>query len=399
MKSQNDRLITPPVGQFVPLNFNISGQCPISFQWNRTAPTRSAETKGRRRSIEKPFEPEFLTGTSARGLRHIDNYLGLEEEKPVYDLLEYITSDSLARFLFGASFAVLPIVCCTSSMTVRAMPPNKKPKVEKGQRFLTGFKGFEKDSAGNESASVGISEDSDHSQSESVPSPPPQALSEGDAPATAGKPKVEQETTRVIVDAWFKLFPWLTYDKEEKVMRCTVCMEDKVAKNSFTRGCSNFRKSALTEHAATLDHRNALKTPVHRSNQEEVAKNVLTKEENGIAQAVKAVHWIVSEDLPLSKYDSFMSLMAEYEVTDVDKLKVSESASYTSRYTANDILEVLAEDVDAQAGKQLDESRLLSVLADETTDITVRKRMGIDLCKNPRQGLCPIHKISHQTYT
>ena len=69
--------------------------------------------------------------------------------------------------------------------------------------------------------------------------------------------------------------------------------------------------------------------------------------------------------------------MAEYEVTDEDKLKVSESASYTSRYTTNDILEVLAEDVDAQAGKQLDESRLLSVLADETTDITVRKQMGI----------------------
>ena len=164
-------------------------------------------------------------------------------------------------------------------------------------------------------------------------------------------------------------------------MRCTVCMEDRVAKNSFTRGCSNFRKSALTEHVATLDHRNALKTPVHRSNQEEVTKIVLTKEENGIytniAQAGKAVHWIVSEDLPLWRYDSFMCLMAEYEVTDVDKLKVIESTLYTSRYTANDILKVLAKDVDAQAGKQVDESRLLSVLADETTDITVRKQMGI----------------------
>ena len=64
LKSQNDRLTAPPVGQFVPLNFNISRQCPISFQWNRTAPTRSAETKGRRRrSTEKPFEPEFLTVT------------------------------------------------------------------------------------------------------------------------------------------------------------------------------------------------------------------------------------------------------------------------------------------------------------------------------------------------
>ena len=236
-------------------------------------------------STEKPFESEFLTSTSARGLRHIDNnYLWLEEEKPVYDLLAYVTSDSLARFLFCASFAVLSSAARVQGQWEQCHPPppsQKKPKVEKGQRFLTGFKGFEKDSAGNESASVGISEDSDHPQSEFVPSPPPQALSEGDAPATAEKQKVEQELTRTIVDAWFKLFPWLTYDKEEKEMRCTVCMEDKVAKNSFTRRCSNFRKSALTEHVATLDHRNALETPVHRSNQEEVVKTVLTKEETG----------------------------------------------------------------------------------------------------------------------
>ena len=44
----------------------------------------------------------------------------------------------------------------------------------------------------------------------------------------------------------------------------------------------HFRKSALTEHVATLDHRYALKTPVHRSYQEEVAKIVLTKEENAV---------------------------------------------------------------------------------------------------------------------
>ena len=110
--------------------------------------------------------------------------------------------------------SLLRILCCATYRLPHEFVDSecdatqkKKPKVEKGQRFLTGFKGFEKDLAGNESASVGISEDSNHSQSESVPSPPPEALSEGDAPVTTEKPKVEQETTRTIVDAWFKLFP------------------------------------------------------------------------------------------------------------------------------------------------------------------------------------------------
>ena len=141
LKSQNDQLITPPVGQFVPLNFSISGQCPISFQWNRTAPTRSAETKGRRsRSTEKPFEPEFLTGTLARretGLR----------------------SACICHIWLACAVSFLRILCCATYRLPHEFDDSeshatqKKPKVEKGQRFLTGFKGFEKDSAGNESAS------------------------------------------------------------------------------------------------------------------------------------------------------------------------------------------------------------------------------------------------------
>nr|KAG5693080.1 hypothetical protein BaRGS_010639 [Batillaria attramentaria] len=39
-------------------------------------------------------------------------------------------------------------------------------------------------------------------------------------------------------------------------------MNDGVAKNSFTRGCGNLRKSALSEHAETSDHKRALQTPV-----------------------------------------------------------------------------------------------------------------------------------------
>ena len=140
-----------------------------------------------------------------------------------------LRSACIRHIRLACAVSLLHILCCAtyhlphkfddSENDATPPPPKKKPKVEKGRRFLTGFKGFEKDSAGNESTSVGISEDSNHSQSESIPSPPPQALSEGDTPVTAKKPKVEQETTRTIVDAWFKLFPWLTYDKEEKVMR------------------------------------------------------------------------------------------------------------------------------------------------------------------------------------
>ena len=52
------------------------------------------------------------------------------------------------------------------------------------------------------------------------------------------------------------------------MMFCTECLKDGVAKNSFTKGCNNFRKSALSDHVQTEDHKSALQTPLHKQNNE-----------------------------------------------------------------------------------------------------------------------------------
>jgi hypothetical protein len=189
--------------------------------------------------------------------------------------------------------------------------------------------------------------------------------------------KSKQNTTadRKIVDAWFKLFPWLV--AQDGLMFCRVCQEDGVAKNSFTKGCSNFRKSALADHSLTVDHQNALKTPIHQSNTDKLNVILMTEEERAVAQAVKAVHWIVMEDLPLSKYPSLVSFMNELHVDDIEKLNVSKNVSYNSRKTAYEILEAMADRIDDKVTEELQASPVITVLADETTDITVTKRMGI----------------------
>ena len=51
---------------------------------------------------------------------------------------------------------------------------------------------------------------------------------------------------------------------------------------------SAYRTSRIPE---TTDFKNVFKGPVNRSNQEDLVKVILTKEENWVAQAVKAVHW------------------------------------------------------------------------------------------------------------
>ncbi|KAK7469734.1 hypothetical protein BaRGS_00036265 [Batillaria attramentaria] len=64
---------------------------------------------------------------------------------------------------------------------------------------------------------------------------------------------VENESTkppaRQLVSSWFKVFPWLVYNEETQTMFCSVCMNDGVAKNSFTRGWGNLPKFALSDSA------------------------------------------------------------------------------------------------------------------------------------------------------
>ncbi|KAK7492121.1 hypothetical protein BaRGS_00016595, partial [Batillaria attramentaria] len=64
---------------------------------------------------------------------------------------------------------------------------------------------------------------------------------------------VENKSTkppaRQLVSSWFKVFPWLVYNEKTRTMFCSVCMKDGVAKNSFTRGCGNLRKFALSDPA------------------------------------------------------------------------------------------------------------------------------------------------------
>ncbi|KAK7505926.1 hypothetical protein BaRGS_00002648 [Batillaria attramentaria] len=263
------------------------------------------------------------------------------------------------------------------------MPPKKRPKPEKGQSFLTAM--FKKSNV-SQSASASDADDPMEGGSEELPlssdAPSGTPSPPSHEPDLGAKSKdVENESTkapaRQLVSSWFKVFPWLVYNEETRTMFCSVCMNDGVAKNSFTRGCGNLRKSALSEHAETSDHKRALQTPVQVQNQMQAEKMQLTREEHAILQAARAVHWLVSEDLPLSKFPSFMSLLQEYKVEDVDKLLVSNNTTYSSRDTAMDILETLAEDVDEKASVLLKESPFVSVLADESTDITIKKRMGV----------------------
>ena len=112
-------------------------------------------------------------------------------------------------------------------------------------------------------------------------------------------------------------------------------------------------------------------------NKTRVEAALLSKKEKVAGHAVRAVHWIIQEGLPIAKYPRLMELLREYEVQDITELNVTSQVTYSSRHTATDLLEVFSEQVDEEALQQLTESPFIAVLADETTDITTKKRVGL----------------------
>ena len=172
---------------------------------------------------------------------------------------------------------------------------------------------------------------------------------------------------------WLKLFAWIVH--ADGKMFCISCKR-VCARNSLTSGRANFKTSAIKDHMKTSDHINALKVPGLQINKTRVEAALLSKKK-AAGHAVRAMHWIIQEDIPIAKYPTLMELLRQYEVQDIRELNVTSQVTYSSRHTATDLLQVFSEQVDEEALQQLTESPFIAVLAEETTDITTKKTVRL----------------------
>ena len=90
-------------------------------------------------------------------------------------------------------------------------------------------------------------------------------------------------------------------------------------------------------------------------------------------KAMKAVYWMASENLPMTKDESMMQLLKDLGVP-IACLQVSERVDYKSYYTDNEILSAISGQIDAEVSERIERSPFVIILADESTDIANKKR-------------------------
>ena len=132
------------------------------------------------------------------------------------------------------------------------------------------------------------------------------ATSDRDAqPSTS---KQNEQATRYFQVGWLHSYPWLSY--ENGLMHCKQRRELKFT-NTMAQGTNNFRTSTstLTRHVSDSDHQRAMAAPNEQKRMSVAAEKALSKEEEAVQVAMKAVFWLCQESLPLHKYLSFLSFL------------------------------------------------------------------------------------------
>ena len=211
-----------------------------------------------------------------------------------------------------------------------------------------------------------------HDPDDEVPAP------ENAVPQPAGRSASDQTEIRYFQEKWVDTWPWLHYDKEKDIMFCELCREAGCA-NTLAIGTNNFRTSTLTRHVSHLDHKRVIAAPKEKTHMDAAMSKAQSKAEAGVTIAMKAVFWLCSESLPMSKYPSLIAFLKYLNVPDIEHLKCGKNVDYTSRKTADGLLEALSVVIDENLTEKIKESPCVTVLTDESTDIVVHHKLAINI--------------------
>lgn len=106
-------------------------------------------------------------------------------------------------------------------------------------------------------------------------------------------------------------------------------------------------------------------------------RKALNEKEEAVLVGLKAVYWAAKEQLPMHKYESLMSLLAQLQCPHVAQLAHGKNATYTSDVTANDMLDSIATVIRNEIDNKLLKSPFVSLFIDESTEIAVHKKLAI----------------------
>ncbi|CAG2213860.1 unnamed protein product [Mytilus edulis] len=238
-----------------------------------------------------------------------------------------------------------------------AQQQNVNQKVAKQNCSITSF--FNKDSTRTDETTV-------------VETPTPTSnQDEVTQPITPSKPN-NSKTQDWLDTAWLTAFTWLLVVKEPN---SSGDMTD-VIKTWVDNGYRCLRRDKIKEHQDSDQHKDSLKQEVNHTVSDMTAK-ISSTAQKSIRDALKVLYFLISHNLPLDMFSSFIDLCIELGATNLGNLRLAKCASYTSWDIVQELLDILSKEVTSTVISDMQKSPSYSVMVDEVSDNRTIKHLAI----------------------
>ncbi|XP_013399516.1 zinc finger MYM-type protein 1-like [Lingula anatina] len=157
----------------------------------------------------------------------------------------------------------------------------------------------------------------------------------------------------------------------------------KPKKNVFTEGCSNFRTTTLERHASAADHRQSVQDEISRSTLSRMVKNQFSENDSAIIHALRTIYFLAKQDIATSKYPDFVDFLIQQGCSALVPIAKSYQSYSIAKYFQESIYEVILRDM----REKLTDVDYISVLCDESCDITSTKKLSV--CARISSGCKP----------
>ena len=99
--------------------------------------------------------------------------------------------------------------------------------------------------------------------------------------------------------------------------------------------------------------------------------------EKGVEVALKSIYWLAKEGISTHKYSSLLSFLEILDCPNVQELHCGANATYRTDVIANKLQDSIAQVIREDIDKEAEQSSCISILADESTDISVTQMLVV----------------------
>ena len=105
----------------------------------------------------------------------------------------------------------------------------------------------------------------------------------------------------------------------------------------------------------------------------------LKAKEKGVEVALKSIYWLANckEGISTHKYSSLLSFLEILDCPNVQELYCGANATYRTDVIANELQDSIAQVIREDIDKETEQSSCISILADESTDISVTQMLVV----------------------